>query len=47
MLTILEMPVRCGDLGTVYRPPDLNTDCRINLKDLAQIADHWLEDTEP
>lgn len=44
---ILEMPRRCGDLGTVYLPGDLNEDCSENFKDIAEFADKWLECTDP
>jgi len=44
---ILEMPRRCGHLGTMYLPSDFNKDCRVDLKDFAQIADQWLQDTYP
>lgn len=44
---ILEMPRRCGDLGTVYLPGDLNEDCSENFKDIAEVADKWLECTDP
>jgi len=44
---ILEMPRRCGDLGTVYLPGDSDKDCREDLKDFAEFADKWLESTDP
>lgn len=44
---LLEMPNRCGDLGTLYLPGDLNEDCRMDFADLAELADKWLESTEP
>ncbi|HUS72181.1 MAG TPA: hypothetical protein VMY06_03870 [Sedimentisphaerales bacterium] len=44
---ILEMPRCCGDLGTVYLPGDLNEDCSENFKDIAEVADKWLECTDP
>jgi hypothetical protein len=44
---ILEMPRRCGDLGTLYLPGDLNRDCKVNFDDLSDITDKWLESTEP
>jgi hypothetical protein len=40
---ILEMPNRCGDLGTIYRPADTNRDCQINLADLTELLDMWLQ----
>jgi len=43
----LEMPRHCGDLGTIYLPGDLNEDCSENLKDIAEVANRWLECTDP
>ena len=40
---ILEMPSRCGDLGTIYQPADTNRDCEINLADLTELLDMWLQ----
>jgi hypothetical protein len=44
---VLEMPRRCGDLGTLYLPADLNEDCRVNFTDFIELADKWLESTDP
>jgi len=44
---ILEMPQRCGDLGTMYLPGDLNEDCKVDLADFTRFADKWLESTKP
>jgi hypothetical protein len=44
---VLEMPRRCGHLGTIYLPGDSNRDCKENLKDFAGFAEHWLESTDP
>lgn len=44
---ILEMPRRCGDLGTIYLPGDHNKDCRQDFTDSAHFADKWLESTDP
>ena len=44
---ILEMPRRCGDLGTIYLPGDSNKDCKIDFKDFAGFADKWLQFTDP
>lgn len=44
---ILEMPRRCGDLGTVYLPADLNKDCKVDFTDFIELADKWLESTDP
>ena len=43
---ILEMPQRCGDLGTVYLPGDLNKDCKVDIEDLAEFLNIWLQDAE-
>lgn len=43
---ILQMPRRCGDLGTIYLPGDMNKDCKEDLNDLADFADNWLETTD-
>jgi len=47
LVKILEMPRRCGDLGTIYLPGDLNGDCSENFKDIAEVTDKWLECTDP
>ena len=44
---ILELPARCGDLGTLSLPADLNGDCKVNIADFAEMARHWLESTDP
>jgi hypothetical protein len=44
---ILEMPRRCGDLGTIFAPSDMNQDCKTDLADLAKLAERWLDSTEP
>jgi len=44
---ILEMPRRCGDLGTIFAPADLNQDCKTDLADLAKLAERWLDSTDP
>lgn len=43
LIKILEMPRRCGDLGTVYHPSDLNMDCKVDTKDLTEFLEKWLE----
>jgi len=47
LMKVLEMPQRCGDLGTMYLPGDLNKDCKVDLTDFAELADKWLGSTEP
>jgi Ca2+-binding EF-hand superfamily protein len=43
---ILEMPSRCGDLGTVYNPIDLNKDCKVDIEDFVEFVEKWLQDSE-
>lgn len=43
---ILEMPSRCGDLGTVYHPTDLNKDCKVDIEDFVEFVEKWLQDSE-
>ena len=38
-------PPTCGDWG--YLEADFNTDCVVNLKDVGELAGHWLEGTDP
>jgi len=47
LVKILEMPRRCGDLGTIYMPEDVNEDCRVDFADFAELAEKWLESTDP
>jgi hypothetical protein len=44
---ILEMPRRCGDLGTIHLPGDSNKDCKVDFKDFAGLADKWLGCSDP
>ncbi len=44
---ILEMPTKCGDLGTIYLPSDSNKDCKVDFKDFAEFANQWLRCTDP
>jgi hypothetical protein len=46
LVRILEMPRRCGDLGTTYLPADLNKDCRVDSADFLEFAERWLQDTD-
>ena len=46
LVKILEMPQRCGDLGTIFSPSDVNKDCRVDLDDLTGLIEQWLEQTE-
>ncbi len=46
LVRILDMPQRCGDLGTLYTPGDLDRDCRSDFVDLAGFAHRWLESTD-
>ena len=47
LVKILEMPRRCGDLGTMYLPGDLNKDCKVDIEDLAEFIEKWLEGQTP
>jgi hypothetical protein len=47
LVKILEMPRRCGDLGTIYPSGDLNQDCRVDIDDLTVFFEQWLEYTDP
>ena len=47
LVKILEMPHRCGDLGTIYLPADLNKDCQVDSADFLEFADRWLRDAGP
>jgi len=44
---ILELPNKCGHLGTLYLPGDHNKDCKEDFKDFADFAEKWLESTDP
>jgi len=46
LVKILEMPSRCGDLGTLYHPNDLNKDCNVDFEDLVTFVEKWLQDSE-
>ncbi|MFH1716077.1 MAG: hypothetical protein ABIF19_01890 [Planctomycetota bacterium] len=43
LVKILDMPRRCGDLGTIYQPADFNKDCKVNSADFIEFAEQWLE----
>ena len=43
LVKILELPRRCGDLGTIYQPADLNRDCRVDSDDFVIFTDQWLK----
>lgn len=47
LVKILEMPRRCGDLGTIYLATDLNKDCQVDAADFLEFADRWLRDADP
>jgi hypothetical protein len=46
LVKILEMPRRCGDLGTIYRPADLNRDCQVDSDDFAIFTEQWLQNID-
>jgi hypothetical protein len=45
--SILEIPQRCGQLGTIYAPGDFDKDCKVDFADLAKLAEKWLDNTNP
>ncbi|MHC4617363.1 MAG: hypothetical protein ACYTEQ_06375 [Planctomycetota bacterium] len=47
LVKVLQMPVQCGHLGTIYLPGDLNEDCGVDFKDVGHMANTWLESTDP
>jgi hypothetical protein len=47
LVKILDMPSRCGDLGTVYHPNDLNKDCKVDFDDLVAFVEKWLDEQTP
>ncbi len=47
LLKILEWPSECGDLGTLYQPADWNKDCRVDIEDLTEFVERWLDSVEP
>jgi hypothetical protein len=47
LVKILEMPRRCGDLGTIYLPADVNKDCRVDSSDFLEFIERWLRDVDP
>jgi hypothetical protein len=47
LLRILEWPARCGDVGMPALPGDLDGNCVVDLRDLATLAERWLESSEP
>ena len=46
LVKILEMPCRCGDLGTIYKPADLNRDCKVDSDDFAIFSEQWLQNID-
>ena len=46
LVKILEMPRKCGDLGTIYRPADFNRDCLVDSDDFAIFTEQWLQDID-
>jgi hypothetical protein len=47
LVKILEMPRRCGDLGTIYLPADVNKDCQVDSADFVEFVERWLRDADP
>ena len=46
LVKILEMPRRCGDLGTIYLPSDVNKDCRVDTADFLELIERWLQEAD-
>jgi len=44
LVQALEMPSRCGDLGTEFLAGDLNEDCQVSLADVGKLTGRWLKD---
>jgi len=44
LVQALEMPSRCGDLGTEFLAGDLNEDCQVSLADVDKLTERWLKD---
>ncbi len=47
LVKILEMPSRCGDLGTLYLPSDLNKDCKVDIEDFVEFVERWIGGQTP
>jgi hypothetical protein len=46
LVQVLEMPSRCGDSGTAFLASDLNEDCEVNLLDVRELTERWLNDCD-
>ncbi len=46
LVKILELPRRCGDLGTIYWPADMNRDCKVDSEDFAIFTEQWLQNID-
>ena len=46
LVKILEMPRQCGDLGTIYRPADLNRDCQVDSDDFVIFTEQWMQNPD-
>ncbi len=44
---ILEMPQQCGDLGTMCSPADVNLDCIVDIDDMSDFIETWLNEIKP
>ncbi|MHC4518536.1 MAG: hypothetical protein ACYTAS_08115 [Planctomycetota bacterium] len=47
LVAVLNLPSACGDLGTVYKPADLNRDCTVDSEDFTEFVEQWLGAAEP
>ena len=41
------VPDKCGDPGTWYVSGDINRDCEVDFKDMAELCNTWLRCTDP
>ncbi|MDO8302813.1 MAG: hypothetical protein Q7T18_06205, partial [Sedimentisphaerales bacterium] len=41
------VPTACGDVNTNYLTGDFNSDCKVNFKDFAVMAQSWIKCTDP
>ena len=41
---ILEMSLQCGGLGTIFSPADVNKDCIVDINDVGDFIDIWLQE---
>jgi len=44
LVEVLEMPRRCGDLGTTFLSGNLDEDCLVDMSDIRELTKRWLKD---